>query len=512
MQRKEQKTEFVMENECSATRSNEELRLVLIGKTGAGKSACGNTILGRKHFLSKLSASSVTQNCHHGTTELTENQDAQKDGQTDTEKRTRRVVVIDMPGFEDTRFSEEQIRNEITKCVSLTAPGPHAFLLVVPLGRYTDGENQALSGLAKIFGENAVRHHTVVLFTRGDDLEGYEIEKYLSDSKNPLLCSLLDRCRGRYHVFNNKDPDNTLQVKELLVKVDNMVKHTSDGFYTNAMFLEAEAAIREEQERMSREQVETDGQTERGGEKDLRVEGRERSDSTSGLLKKGVIKCRKQSIGRHVASRCEQTVGCRIRAALSSNVLKKIKILVTAVATGMAVGAAFGAAVPLVASVGASVVGATLGVTGSTVGMGALAGGCVGGLVGFMGSTESASPGEAALTALTDVSSIGALAVGVAAPIGLTLGIGAAISTAGVATVPGAQVTLAPAVGQQTVTRVGEILSQYVAPASATASATAVAIGVVIKTRKEKRKHTENGQSSYSENTCYEVFLKAYRN
>ncbi|TWW69358.1 hypothetical protein D4764_18G0001640 [Takifugu flavidus] len=52
----------------------------------------------------------------------------------------------------------------------------------------------------------------------------------------------------------------TCQVEELLMKVDNMVKHTAEGFYTSAMFSEAEAIIREEQERM-REQGEADGQS-----------------------------------------------------------------------------------------------------------------------------------------------------------------------------------------------------------------------------------------------------------
>ncbi|TWW69359.1 GTPase IMAP family member 4 [Takifugu flavidus] len=260
-----------------------------------------------------MSASSVTKLCQHGITELTEKQDSQKDG---TERRKRKILVVDVPGFGDTSLSGEQILDEVTECVAVAAPGPHAFLLVVPLGRYTDSENQALCQLAKIFGENAVRHHTVVLFTRGDDLEGLEIETYLRDSRNPLLNSLIETCGGRYHVFNNKETGNTLQVEELLMKVDNMVKHTAEGFYTSAMFKEAEAIIREEQERM-REQGEADGQS--------ASEEKFSGESTSSLL---TNRRRNQSRGTHTGGSREQSLTCRNEAALSPAVLKRIKIVV----------------------------------------------------------------------------------------------------------------------------------------------------------------------------------------
>ena len=60
-----------------------DITLVLVGKLGYGKSATGNSILGREAFVSEYSHSSVTNTCQMGSTTL-------KDGRT--------INVIDTPG------------------------------------------------------------------------------------------------------------------------------------------------------------------------------------------------------------------------------------------------------------------------------------------------------------------------------------------------------------------------------------------------------------------------------
>ncbi|XP_061839787.1 GTPase IMAP family member 8 isoform X2 [Nerophis lumbriciformis] len=214
--------------------SSPELRLVILGRSGSGKSAAGNAILGREEFVSRPeSLVAITQEC--------------------VKKKAvvagRRVAVVDTPDWFHTERTPDEVRAQISSCVALASPGPHAFLLCVPTDQPSKTELQALSALEAVFGRDAVEKHTLVLFTYADRLKGGgSVEAYIADQREDLL-KLVEKCGDRFHVMERHGGN----VVELLEKVEQITAEAGGQCYSCPVFQEAEIRVREKQAEIARE-------------------------------------------------------------------------------------------------------------------------------------------------------------------------------------------------------------------------------------------------------------------
>jgi len=197
------------------------LRIVLLGKNGSENSRVRNLILG------------INIRENEEPTALEQHNVIPVSGMV----KDRHITVINTLHLLNPHISHHQITHTVRLCVSLSDPGPHAFIIILQYEDFTEEDMRRVKYVLKQFSEEAIKH-TLVLTTDTHTSFG---------KKHAAIHQLMKECGGGHLQLDETKPEWR---SEIFKSVDKILEENKEEYLTCELFYDVkESLVDEEQSR-----------------------------------------------------------------------------------------------------------------------------------------------------------------------------------------------------------------------------------------------------------------------
>ena len=225
--------------------NKKDLKVVLIGQTGSGKSQLGNFILQNEFFKVGNGKSSETEIISEGNTYL--------DGMS--------VTIVDTPGLNDTNSKDEEIMDKIVKKFK-DDNSIDGIILVYSFRnmRRVQKHQELVNNLIEIFGKDLLEKRLKVIFTNSvigeerDETDEILEREQMNDAKEFLNCMVMDH----EMIFLNTKKKFYDRFRPKIIELLNQIYNIKEkyGSINNALITKKKLKFIEKEKQKEKERME----------------------------------------------------------------------------------------------------------------------------------------------------------------------------------------------------------------------------------------------------------------